>query len=278
MRAENYQDFVNRLLEVFEPGEAQAIARVCCEELTGQKGLLAISTQWDEVQTQQANLWLGRLLHGEPLHYVLGKAWFYGLELRVGPGVLIPRPETEELVDWILQEEPQENCRLIDFGTGSGCIPRALFSKRPTWKIWGLDVEEDALAIARSNSSEPPDPIEWRLQDMADRSLPFPAAEIWVSNPPYIGETEKAAMEKQVLDFEPHSALFVPGGEDVLFFYRCLAERAVEELEPGGRIYLELNPLEAEAIGDLFRNPYFSSVEIRVDLSGKMRMLKALRA
>jgi release factor glutamine methyltransferase len=278
MRAENYQDFVNRLLAVFEPGEAQAIARVCCEELTGQKGLQAISAHWSELQTQEASAWLHRLLQGEPLQYVLGKAWFYGLELRVGPGVLIPRPETEELVDWILQEEPQEKCRLIDFGTGSGCIPRAIFSKRPGWKIWGLDVEEAALGIARSHAGEQANPITWILQDMADRTLPLPEAEIWVSNPPYIADSEKKAMEKQVLDFEPHTALFVPDGNDVLFFYRCLAERAVDELPSGGRIYLELNPLEADAIAGLFRTAHFSTVEIRVDLSGKERMLRAVRA
>lgn len=220
------------------------------------------------------------LKRGEPLHYLLGETWFMGLKFRVDQRVLIPRPETEELVDLILKDNPALSS-LLDIGTGSGCIPISIKAKQPGVRAMACDISAGALELAATNARLNRCDVQFVQADVLNPTafttqINTPV-ELVVSNPPYIAITEKQQMAAHVLNHEPHLALFVEGA-DAIVFYRRIIDLCSSLLVGGGRLYFELNPLTAEMVrDDAQASGLFVQVQLLNDMSGKVRFLKAIR-
>lgn len=216
-----------------------------------------------------------RLKRSEPIQYILGSTCFYGLTLEVTPAVLIPRPETEELVDWIVTGRKVPPSSLLDVGTGSGCIALALAKAFPKCTAEGCDISEDALAVARRNGRKTGVPVRFFQADIL-RWQKFPGWEkqdLIISNPPYVTISEKKEMEENVVGFEPGGALFVPD-EDPLLYYRAIASFASQWLVEGGELFLEINRRFGGEIAALLAHNGFRETEIRSDFRGNTRMVK----
>ncbi len=219
---------------------------------------------------------LARLRNGEPLQYVLGHCWFMGLRLRVVPGVLIPRPETEEMVDHIVSTN-REFHRILDVGTGSGCIALALKKRLPNALVVGIDVSDEALAIARDNGGTLGLSVQWIEQDVFDPGGTWPQhLDLVVSNPPYIPFSEHDSLDAHVRQYEPHLALFV-GDADPLLFYRVIGQRAKEALVEGGALWFETHHHHAVDVGELLIAMGFHDVAVLQDLSGSARFIRCRR-
>jgi len=219
-----------------------------------------------------------RLLEGEPVQYVVGETEFCGHRFHTEHGVLIPRPETEELCRWIVEEWKEESGkRLLDIGTGSGCIACTLAAELKEAQVGAWDISADALRIARGNAERLGVSVNFELVDALQPPPPTPGSlDIIVSNPPYVCQQERADMERHVLDHEPSLALFVPD-DDPLLFYRAIADYALQALRPGGRLYFELNCRFAHETADMLQQAGFSDVCIRKDQYGKDRFISACR-
>lgn len=216
-----------------------------------------------------------RLRKGEPLQHITGFTWFDGLKILVSPSVLIPRPETEELVDWIAQMLPQQfNGRIIDWCTGSGCIALALKNRFPQAEIAGYDWSDEALCVAKRNADSLRLRGDFKKKD-ALNTEPSEKVDLIVSNPPYIPETESHLMHENVVAYEPGMALFVPDN-DPLLFYRAITKSAIETLVPNGQLFFELHENFAMQTKEMIEaTNAFSMVELKQDLQGKWRMLRA---
>ena len=265
---------VNRLVQIGE-SEREANAQVkmlfeCLFGFTSSDLVLNAGMCFSESELLQLHKALNRLEQHEPLQYVLGYAYFFGLKFKVSAHVLIPRPETEELVQWILDAELKRNLVLLDVGTGSGIIPVALKKNRPEWQCMGLDVSHSALNIAKLNAQELQAEIEW-LHGDALVELPFPQVDVLVSNPPYIPFEEKENMDKKVTQYEPELALFVEN-QDPLIFYRAILNQALQ-MNPTPVVYFELHEMYAEATRELAVEKGFAA-ELKKDAQGKNRMLR----
>jgi len=222
-----------------------------------------------------------RLKKNEPIQYVLGEAWFAGMKFKVNKNVLIPRQETEELVDWIVKENAQRSTfnaqfSIIDIGTGSGCIPITIKKKLPQANISAIDVCSEALFTATENAIEHNTEIDFILLDFLDEDKwkEFGLFDIIVSNPPYVKQSEKDGMHIRVKEFEPHKALFVPDN-DALLFYKKLSDFSLKHLKPGGSLFVEINESLGDAVVNLFRSAGFTDIELKKDMQGKDRMIKA---
>jgi release factor glutamine methyltransferase len=228
-----------------------------------------------ENQTNHLLQIIERLKTYEPIQYVLGETEFYGLKIKVNPNVLIPRPETEELVDWIIKENKNKPVTILDIGMGSGCIAIALKKNLPSAQIIAIDIAEDALIIAKENALLNKVSIEFIKINIFDKSIrnTLPSIDIIVSNPPYITQQEKPFMEKNVLDYEPHLALFV-SNENPLLFYKEILDFASERLNKDGLIYWEINESMEGNLKTLLNQYGHHNFEFRKDLRGKERMLK----
>lgn len=215
-----------------------------------------------------------RLQNYEPIQYIIGETEFYGLPFKVNKHTLIPRPETEELVEWILSGFPPSGARgLLDIGTGTGCIAISLAKNLPSAKISALDISEEALKIAEVNAKLNKVEIDFFQTDiLAAESLPM-KYDVIVSNPPYVRELEKKQMQQNVLKYEPHSALYVKD-EDPLLFYRAISRLAKNHLNPGGKLFFEINEYLAYEMTELLKAEGFKNIEIKKDIYGKDRMLK----
>lgn len=218
---------------------------------------------------------LTRLMAFEPIQYILGETFFYDLRFRVSPHVLIPRPETEELVDWVLKDYAGKKVKVLDIGTGSGCIAVTLAKNLPLAEISGCDIDEKAIEISLLNARSNETQVSFFLFDVLN---PFPTQDkrynVLVSNPPYVRESEKALMQANVLHYEPHKALFVTD-DDPLLFYKAIADLGHEILLPGGSIYCEINEKFPEETLRIFYNRSYKTAEMRPDINGKPRMIKA---
>jgi release factor glutamine methyltransferase len=218
---------------------------------------------------------LNRLRNWEPIQYILGDTEFYGLPFRVDNRVLIPRPETEELVEWIIREEIGRSSDILDIGTGSGCIAVSLAVNLPGANVSAFDISEDALVVARLNAQTNRTRVNFfRFDLLSDKALLPAKYQVMVSNPPYVRELEKAFMRNNVLDYEPDIALFVPDN-DPLRYYRSIALFGRKYLQDGGFLYLEINENFPHEMVRLLESAGFYGMEIRMDLNGKARMVRA---
>lgn len=217
-----------------------------------------------------------RLLNSEPIQYVLGSTEFCDLQIEVGQGVLIPRPETEELVEKILEDNPDTDFEILDIGTGSGCIALALKNVLPGCNVTAIDISAGALSLARKNAKRLNLDIDFRqcniLNTGACLSTLDKSFHIIVSNPPYVLQREKKEMADNVLKYEPHLALFVEDA-DPLLFYRKILDYARKALKSGGKLYLEINANYADETASLFEKSIFSFPEILADFHGKSRFI-----
>ena len=267
------------LVGVAEPQEVQAMIRVICEDVFNYDPVdvaLRQESELPEFAEERVADIIARLRRHEPLQYVVGSALFHGHKLKVTPAVLIPRPETEQLVDLIIDENTGSDLRVLDMGTGSGCIAISLARALKFAQVDALDVSRDALAVARENAANLKVKVRFFESDML---APQPAApyDIIVSNPPYICWSEREAMERNVKDYEPGQALFVPDN-DPLLFYKAIARYACESLEKGGRLYLEINQRFGAEVKRLLEDNGFDEVRILDDSFGKPRFAIAERS
>lgn len=238
--------------------------------------LMERSSILSESVHQQVETIAMRLHCGEPLQYILGTAPFYGMDLHVSPAVLIPRPETEELVEWILSENDMSPRRVLDMGTGSGCIALALAQNRPSWSVEAIDISNEALDLARKNADENGIKVDFRQQDILQIPSQQEIYDIIVSNPPYITPSEKEQMHCNVLDFEPHLALFVPE-DDPLLFYRAITRFASTALKPGGQLYFEINRQFGQETLNMIKQESTLQPTLRKDISQNDRMIMAVK-
>lgn len=229
--------------------------------------------------TQAQKQWLAvtiqRIRQHEPIQYILGEGHFLGRDFKVSPAVLIPRPETEELVYHIIQENPQPGLSILDIGTGSGCIAITLQKAVPAARVDALDISQQVLAIAQANAQRWRSTIHFIQADILHDSLPDHRWDIIVSNPPYVRLSEQKWMQQHVLAYEPSQALFVPD-EDPLVFYRQIAALALAHLKPGGRIYLEINEVLGRSISHLLAKAGLEAIRLQQDLRGKDRWVAAV--
>jgi release factor glutamine methyltransferase len=258
--------------------ELNSLLGMLIEEVTGWnrvQQVVEINTPLTELQIKQFNEYSTELLNDKPIQYILGKAWFMGLSFQVNEAVLIPRPETEELIEWIVDYANIINkpLHLLDIGTGSGCIAISLKKALPNCNLTGLDISTEALAMAKKNAALLNAYIEWIEQDILNNNVLPSSYDVIVSNPPYIPMREKENMQEQVKNYEPAIALFVPN-EDPLLFYRTIAQLAKKQLAPKGQLFFEIHYDQGKAILNLLDEMHFHA-EIRRDSFGKNRMIRA---
>lgn len=267
------------LVEYYGQKEAESLSRIVLRHITGYSAAEMILHSKDTLSETDLEKLYGfrkRLLNWEPVQYILGESAFLDIRVKVDPSVLIPRPETEELVllaDRYLNESCKKNLRLLDIGTGSGCIAIALKNMNPDSVVSALDVSEKALGVARENAAMNSAEIDFRKQNILnfEEEGPFPCKfDMIISNPPYVTESDKLLMHKNVLDHEPATALYI-SDEDPLIFYRKIAEFARLNLADGGVIFLEINENYAEQLKSLYLAFGFPEIEIRKDLSNRDR-------
>lgn len=253
--------------------EARSIALLAASELSGLPEADFLTDPQAAVEIDGLDAAVERLAAGCPVQYVVGRAQFFGRKFAVREGVLIPRPETEELVAWILREE-QNAAAILDIGTGSGCIAVTLAAELPRTKVSAADISPAALAAAAENSRTLGAEVDLRRADMLDDLTSVFAGpfDVIVSNPPYVPPRDRAAMHPNVRDYEPAEALFVPD-DDPLLYYRAIARAGRKLLRTGGRLYFEIYHLHADALCALLAEEGYADTEVRHDLFGKNRML-----
>lgn len=277
---EAYTELKNQLYFQYDHAESANIADMVMEKITGLSkperflnGLQLLSTEKENIY----NAYVNQLNTGKPVQQILEEAWFHGLPFYVNEDVLIPRPETDELVEWVTEELRSKSAiSILDVGTGSGCISVSLKKELPSAVVHAVDVSEAALRVAKRNAASFNTDVNFQQLDFLDaaKRKELPAFDCIVSNPPYIKRSEAAAMRDNVLKFEPHLALFVEN-EDPLLFYRAIAEFAQTHLKSFGSVFLEINEALADDVMKLFDDYKFDEIELRADMQGKDRMIKA---
>ncbi len=276
-----YNKLKSEVAQLYDAREAASIASMVLNHITG-----ITKTQWlvndGEISENDQKLlqkFTKSLLDHTPVQYVLNEAWFYGLRFIVNKNVLIPRPETEELVQWVIDENKTGKIKtLLDVGTGSGCIAISLKHKLPWLKIDALDISAPALKVAKSNAVENMTAIQFYQIDFFDSSQwnALSTYDYIVSNPPYIKLQEAREMQPNVMNHEPHVALFVKD-DDHLIFYRLIIQFAEKHLHPGGKLFFEINEQAKNEMEILLGSNGFTKVEVRKDMQGKPRMVMAVK-
>ena len=283
MQIRNYRtEFIQKLSTIYDVAEAESFFYLILENLHRLKRIdLALQPELTltENQTKKWNELLEQLQHEIPIQYILGSTHFYGLDFEVDANVLIPRPETEELVDWIfsnLKIEKSNSPKILDIGTGSGCIAIALAKNSPQAEVSAIDVSEKALMLAQRNAEQNNVKVNFIHKNILDTDDLETQFDIIVSNPPYVRNLEKAEIKKNVLEHEPHLALFV-ADDDALLFYRKIASLAQKNLKQNGHLYFEINQyLGNETVG-LLEAMKFADIELRKDIYGNDRMIRAVK-
>ena len=275
-RREAIRLLVSEIRSLYEEHEAATLVRRLLAERCGVSEASLLADPDATIEIPDFEQLAQELASGRPLQYIVGHTEFYGLDFRVREGCLIPRPETEELVDNILKKHPSAH-RILDVGTGSGCIAIALKKGLPEAQITALDRSEEALEIARENCQHLAAEIDLRKGDALSLEAwvegPF---DVIVSNPPYIPRSEEQLMRKNVLDFEPHEALFVPDKEPLLF-YRAIGRSALNLLSPNGSLWFEVHENYADQTAEMLKEEGFGEVEVICDLFDKKRMVWSRR-
>jgi release factor glutamine methyltransferase len=273
-----FSDLVKKLssqLELYDVKEAENLVNWLLEHHLGMRRIDMMRFLEEEDLPQK--LWedFDRLKAGEPIQYIMGKAPFYGREFLVNSATLIPRNETEELVHLILKENKSEGLKVLDIGTGTGCIPISLALEMSNPEVYGLDISKDALAIAEKNAKMLHASVTFLACNILEENPEVNDLDILVSNPPYIPEKGKSEMHQNVLDFEPGLALFVPDN-DPLLFYRVIAEKGQKLLKPDGKLYFEIHEDFGKEVEELIRNLGYSGIRVLKDLNDKDRMIVAI--
>ncbi|MEO6845340.1 MAG: peptide chain release factor N(5)-glutamine methyltransferase [Ginsengibacter sp.] len=284
---EVYIGFVNEIKTIYEEREAETISDWVFENVMGMKRWERRANQNKEIKDSEylpLQKYLAELLQHRPVQYVLNEAWFYKMKFFVNDDVLIPRPETEELVEWIVNDFEESNLnsrkrlRILDIGSGSGCISIALKKELPKADIMSIDISEKALEVAQKNARELNASVDFLQIDFLDENKwnALFQYDIIVCNPPYIPLKEKANLGRNVIDFEPAVALFVEDDNSYIF-YQKIAQFSKNHLNVTGRIYLEVHELQAEDIKGILENEDFTAT-IKKDIYGKNRMVKATKS
>lgn len=276
-----YQHLKHALTSIYDEHEATAIAHEYMEHLCGLTKLQRLTHKdsiLNDEQEDQFTTDTHRLISGVPMQYVIGTAWFMGREFIVDEHVLIPRPETEELVQWVIDNHNGEQAAILDIGTGSGCIPISLKLNLPSTSVTSCDVSKEALAVATENARRLDADINLIEVDFLNpiKRDGLGHFDIIISNPPYIPDAYKADMHSNVKDHEPNLALFVPDN-DPLIFYKAIADFGLTHLKPNGSIYCELHADHAKETEALFIDMGYKNVVLKHDIFGKQRMLYASR-
>lgn len=277
--------FIDSLSSVYDKQEALSINWLCISFICKVERIQYLNLKDKDIplnQHEQLFAILNELKTGKPIQYILGETEFYGLSFKVNPAVLIPRPETEELVDWLLSDQKKadnssEDLKIIDIGTGSACIPICIKKEMPFADVYGLDISLEALKTAQENAINNQTEltlIQDSILNPINEKLINTKYSIIISNPPYVMSTEKSEMMSNVLDYEPHLALFVPDN-DPLIFYRAIADYALQHLKNEGFLYLEINEHLGNETLELLKERGFINFELRQDLRGKDRMIRA---
>lgn len=261
---------------LYTQSEVSALSRIIATELLNisqtnylLKEPVTLTPEEEEKVTDA----LERLKQKEPIQYILGYSDFCGLRFAVTPAVLIPRPETSELIEWITEESPTAKS-ILDIGTGSGCIAVSLATMMPQARVTAWDISTQALAVAQKNSTANGCNVLFEERDILTYEPTDESYDIIVSNPPYIKEVEKKEMEDNVLLWEPHLALFVPDN-DPLLFYRTIAEKAQKMLTPGGKLFFEINRAHGTETVEMLSRLGYHNITLRKDLAGNDRMIMA---
>ena len=272
----------SKLSSIYDTREAATIADWVMEQLSGWQKIDRLINKTSALSEQKETAlrqYTHELMEHKPVQYVLHQAWFSGMKFYVDENVLIPRPETEELVEWVVEiarPSVSKIRKILDIGTGSGCIPIVLKKKLPEAEIYSCDIREGALAIARRNAASLHATVEFKKVDFLDPSqrLELPEVDCVVSNPPYIPARDINSIPRNVAAYEPHLALFV-ADEDPLVFYKAMADFGSKRLSAGGQLFAELHESHANDVARLFEACRFSSIEVKKDMQGKERMIKA---
>ena len=271
---------LTKLRKIYVEGEASQMTDWVMEKITGSQKterMLYKNAVLTDEEEKQLNNYTARLLQHEPVQYVLNESWFCGLKFYVDKNVLIPRPETEELVEWIISDckFPVDELKILDIGCGSGCIPISLKRKIPQAEVWSCDISTNALEIAKRNASESGTEINLIQLDFLDQEewKTLPLFDIIVSNPPYVPEKDKASLHSNVLEYEPANALFV-ADNDPLIFYKAIASFGKTHLKKVGNIYVEIHESMGEPTLDIFLSADYHA-EIKKDMQQKDRMIKS---
>lgn len=286
--------FFNSLKNIQDEQEIESFFFILTEYLHNLKRVdLALNPNFEisEDDVEKWNAILADLQKEKPIQYITGEAWFYGLRFEVNENTLIPRPETEELVEFILKETsnfqlPASSLNILDIGTGSGCIPISLKANLPQANVSAIDVSEKALEVAKRNAQSNKVEVNFiqanvlEVEDLSQLQSPithYPSPyNIIVSNPPYVRNLEKEEIKKNVLDYEPHLALFVED-TDALLFYRKIAQLALKNLAPNGLLFFEINQYLGKETVELLENLGFKNIELKKDIYGNDRMVKSTR-
>ena len=259
-----------QLLPCYPEDEARSLAWWIIEESTGLTRAQLQFACKDTINIPNLQTIIDRLLHFEPIQYIFGHTLWCGLDLKVTPATLIPRPETAEVVERIKNEKLKiKNYRVLDIGTGSGCIAIALKKAHPEWQVTGIDISAEAISVAKENAVRNNAEVEFRQMDIfSDEIEHFATYDIVVSNPPYICEREKAEMRSNVLDFEPHSALFVPDNDPLVFY------RRITSLHWGTYLFFEINEVFGTEMQALLAGQGYTDIHITNDIYGKQRIIE----
>jgi len=273
--------FTNRLASIYEKTEAHNIVLQLLQRGTKLSRARLLSdgeVSFKGAEAEEMEQCMARVLQHEPIQYILGSVDFRGVSLKVDHRVLIPRPETEELVEWVLQESSCSRCIILDCCTGSGCIAIALAKQLPEATLLACDISLDALEVARENAVRNQVKIHFFEADVLspEFAAKISPADIIVSNPPYVLNQEAAAMHANVLNFEPHQALFV-SDDDPLIFYRAIANAALHKLSQKGKLFFEINATFGREVVRMLKLVGFTHIELKNDLSGNSRMVRAQR-
>jgi release factor glutamine methyltransferase len=284
---------VDDISEGYEGNDAKNIAELLLEYVTKLPLTERIIKKSESLSVKQENLLIEsitRLRSHEPIQYITNECWFAGMKFYVDQNVLIPRPETDELVDWIVADlkvaignrnkaipkSEKRKLKIIDVGTGSGCIAIALKTKLPETEMWGCDVSDEALNVARINADALLAAVDFVPLNFleSEQRKQLPRIDVIISNPPYVPERDKSEMKRNVIEYEPPVALFVPNN-DPLIFYDAIADFGNENLHKGVSIYVEIHEDLGDKVENLFRSKDYTSIELKKDLQGKDRMIRA---
>jgi len=270
--------FKTELKDIYPEREIKSFVEILLEHYAGLSKtdlILKSECRLNHAVNQQIKKALVRLKNNEPLQYIIGETEFFGLKLKVNPEVLIPRPETEELVHWIIQNHKNDKkTRILDIGTGSGCIPIALKNNLTNADVLAVDISEKALETAKKNAKiNKLDVTFIKLDILQAQNVDIGKFDIIVSNPPYVREQEKELMQKNVLENEPHLALFVKDN-DALLFYRAIIGFAENRLNKNGILYFEINEAYGDEITTMLKENNYTDIELKKDINGKDRMIR----